>query len=94
MPTIAQTTPGTVSAVWGQALIRGADGKMRPLKIGDRVNRGDVILTTQDGIVQITPEDVPARLAKLVELLQRQVAQLELWKTLQGKLPNKNVGHN
>ncbi len=38
--------------------------------------------------------DVNARLAKLQDLLQRQLAQLELWKTLQGKLPNKNVGHN
>jgi ATP-dependent Lon protease len=38
--------------------------------------------------------DVNERVTKLVECLQRQVAQLEFWKTLQGKLPNKNVGHN
>jgi Lon protease-like protein len=38
--------------------------------------------------------DVNRRLGLLVELLQKQIQQFELWKTLQGKLPNKNVGHN
>jgi Lon protease-like protein len=38
--------------------------------------------------------DVHQRLGKLVELLQKQIQQFELWKTLQGKLPNENVGHN
>jgi Lon protease-like protein len=38
--------------------------------------------------------DTNERLEKLVALLQRKVEQFELWKTLQGKLPNKNVGHN
>jgi len=38
--------------------------------------------------------DVNERMMKLVECLQRQVGQLELWKALQGKLPNKHVGHN
>ena len=38
--------------------------------------------------------DVGVRLQKLVGLLQRQIQQFELWKTLQGKLPNENVGHN
>jgi hypothetical protein len=27
-------------------------------------------------------------------LLQKKIQQFELWKTLQGKLPNKHVGHN
>ncbi|MBX3606480.1 MAG: VCBS domain-containing protein [Piscinibacter sp.] len=61
MPTIAQAAQGIVSALWGHAVIRGADGKMRVLKVGDLVKRGDVILTTQEGIVQITPEEAPAR---------------------------------
>jgi Lon protease-like protein len=38
--------------------------------------------------------DVNQRLEKLVDLLQQQIQQFELWKTLQGKLPNKHVGHN
>jgi Lon protease-like protein len=38
--------------------------------------------------------DVNERLDKLVELLQTQIRQFELWKKLQGKLSNDNVGHN
>src|SRR5689334_5785877 len=56
MPTIVQSSPGKVTALWGHAMIRGADGKMHALKVGDVVHRGDVILTTQDGIVQLAPE--------------------------------------
>ena len=56
MPTLLQTTHGRVTALWGSALIRGAGGKMHALKVGDIVNRGDVILTTQDGIVELAPE--------------------------------------
>ncbi|HUG24399.1 Ig-like domain-containing protein, partial [Piscinibacter sp.] len=55
MPTILQTAQGQVTGLWGAALIRGADGKMRALKLGDIVHRGDVILTTQDGIVRLAP---------------------------------------
>jgi len=38
--------------------------------------------------------DVNERLFRLVELLQTQIRQFELWKTLQGKLSNDDVGHN
>ncbi|WP_395690903.1 tandem-95 repeat protein [Piscinibacter sp.] len=38
-------------------MIRGADGKLRLLKVGDIVRKGDQILTTQDGIVQIANGD-------------------------------------
>lgn len=38
--------------------------------------------------------DIGERLHKLVGLLQRQIQQFELWKTLQGKLPNEHVGQN
>jgi lipid II:glycine glycyltransferase (peptidoglycan interpeptide bridge formation enzyme) len=38
--------------------------------------------------------DVNERVLKLAELLNKQVVQFELWKKLQGKLPNENVGHN
>ncbi len=60
MPTIVQTVQSRVTGLWGSALIRGTDGKMRALKMGDVVRKGDVILTTQDGIVQLTPDrDAP-----------------------------------
>jgi Lon protease-like protein len=38
--------------------------------------------------------DTEQRLQKLVRLLQSKAQQLQLWKKLQGKLPNENVGHN
>jgi Lon protease-like protein len=38
--------------------------------------------------------DTNERLEKLAALLQKKIHQFELWKTLQGKLPNKHVGHN
>ncbi len=38
--------------------------------------------------------DVNQRLEQLVDLLQKQIQQFQLWKTLQGKLSNANVGHN
>ncbi|MEO6408858.1 MAG: Ig-like domain-containing protein, partial [Burkholderiaceae bacterium] len=59
MPTLLQTSHGKVTGLWGSALLRGADGKMHALKLGDEVFRGDVILTTQDGIVQLTLDPAP-----------------------------------
>ncbi len=38
--------------------------------------------------------DVHQRMEKLVDLLQKQVQQFELWKVLQGKLPSDHVGYN
>ncbi|HEY9066369.1 MAG TPA: Ig-like domain-containing protein, partial [Burkholderiaceae bacterium] len=55
MPTIIQTFQGRVTGLWGHASIRGADGKMHALKLGDMVHQGDVILTSQDGIVRLAP---------------------------------------
>ena len=63
MPTLLQTSHGKVTGIWGSALLRGADGQMRALKIGDEVHRGDVILTTQDGIVQLTLDPATNRYA-------------------------------
>jgi VCBS repeat-containing protein len=56
MPTIIQTTQGTVTGLWGSAIVKGADGHAHPLKLGDIVKRGDVILTSQDGIVELTSD--------------------------------------
>src|SRR5436309_15062682 len=66
MPTIVQTAEGKVTALWGHAVIRGPGGKMRPLVVGDVVHRGDVILTTQDGIVQISDDEGTQRVATRV----------------------------
>lgn len=67
MPTLTRTTHGTVTGIWGSALIRGNDGKMKRLNIGDVVHQGDQILTTQDGIVQLTPPE-GARPTQLAEI--------------------------
>ncbi|MBQ0933626.1 Ig-like domain-containing protein, partial [Ideonella alba] len=44
---------GKVIAVWGEALLRTEDGNVRPLKAGDVIKKGDVVLTSQEGIIQI-----------------------------------------
>ncbi len=56
MPTIVLTAHGKVTGLWGSAIIKGADGHAHPLKPGDIVRRGDVILTSQDGIVELTSD--------------------------------------
>ncbi len=38
--------------------------------------------------------DVNERLAQLLALLHKEIERVELWKSLQGKLPNRNVGNN
>ncbi len=63
MPTLIQTLNGTVTGLWGSAMVRTADGRLRVLKLGDFVSKGDVILTTQDGIVQLEPNDEAAATA-------------------------------
>ncbi|WP_418127723.1 Calx-beta domain-containing protein [Variovorax sp. KK3] len=44
---------GKVAGIWGEAVLRGPDGQERQLKVGDVINKGDVVLTSQNGIVQI-----------------------------------------
>lgn len=57
MPLLAKSESGTVTALWGTAFIQLPDGTLKPLKVGDHVNWGEQILTSQDGIVQITRPD-------------------------------------
>ncbi|HVQ03423.1 MAG TPA: immunoglobulin-like domain-containing protein, partial [Burkholderiaceae bacterium] len=57
MPMIHKTEFGMVIAIWGQAWIRDANGHFRALKLGDAVHKGDVVLTTQDSIVQLAQAD-------------------------------------
>ncbi len=65
MPIIAKSPEGQVISIWGTALIRDADGKLRVLKVGDMVHKGDQILTAQDGIVQIANGDAPVQVAEV-----------------------------
>ena len=58
MPILTKSA-GVVTAVWGQAFLRLLNGKLVPVKVGDHVEQGAEILTTQDGIVQISPDDGP-----------------------------------
>ena len=60
MPTILQTVNGKVTGLWGSALRRTASGKLVALKMGDVIQRGDVILTAQDGIVELAEGQLPA----------------------------------
>ncbi|HMC17253.1 MAG TPA: Ig-like domain-containing protein, partial [Albitalea sp.] len=79
MPTIVQTIQGTVTGLWGSALIRGVDGKMHALKVGDVVQRGDLLLTTQNGIVEIGDEsktETAAAVPKSTDDIDRVIAGL------------------
>ncbi|MBT9525792.1 MAG: large adhesive protein, partial [Rhizobacter sp.] len=56
---------------------RTPSGKLVSLKMGDLVNKGDVILTTQDGIVQLTPEPDAPRTAAVPDTdIDRVIAEL------------------
>jgi len=57
MPVVATVQVGTVTNVWGTAVVRTPNGKTRPLKVGDVVKDGDVILTAQNSIVEIRKPD-------------------------------------
>jgi len=54
MPILAKSPSGTVTGLWGSAYVRLPSGKLKALKVGDQVKSGEQIVTTQDGIVQIT----------------------------------------
>jgi len=56
MPILTKSA-GVVTAVWGQAFLLLPNGKVVPVKVGDHVDQGAEILTTQDGIVQISPDE-------------------------------------
>ncbi|MFZ5551218.1 MAG: Ig-like domain-containing protein, partial [Pseudomonadota bacterium] len=67
----ARQLTGKVVGVWGEAMLRDADGQIRPLQVGDVVKKGQVVLTGQDGIVQIEPareprQDKPSDIEKVI----------------------------
>nr|ALV86596.1 secretion target domain protein [uncultured bacterium 27] len=57
MPTIQNTSQVQVVQIWGKAYIRGTDGVWRPLALGQAVAQGAQILTEQDAIVMMAPDD-------------------------------------
>ena len=77
MPTLAKTAIGTVTALWGVALIKQQDGTLRPLEVGDAIRQGDVILTDQEGIVQINGLDGTTRVARADTPLDRVIEAVE-----------------
>ncbi|WP_338415117.1 Calx-beta domain-containing protein, partial [uncultured Sphaerotilus sp.] len=52
----ARMPAGVVTGLWGGAVKRMDDGSGLPLKLGDVIHKGDVLLTTQRGIVQLTAD--------------------------------------
>jgi len=65
----ARLPEGTVVGIWGGAIIRPAGGQPRALVVGDEVHKGDMILTSQSGIVQIRREgDALARIPEAESL--------------------------
>lgn len=56
MPILAMSA-GVVTAVWGSAFVRTPDGKLTPIRVGDKMKGGEQIVTEADGIVQISPLD-------------------------------------
>ena len=61
----ARLPEGKVVGIWGEAIIRLPDGEVRELRIGDMVKKGYVIMTSQDGIVQLEVDG--SRYARLPE---------------------------
>jgi len=58
----ARLPAGKVVGVWGMAVVRDHNGDLHQLQVGEYIKKGDVILTSQDGIVQI--ESDGTRLAR------------------------------
>ena len=80
MPILSKSPSGTVTGLWGSAFVKLPGGKLKPLQVGDHVKPGEQIITTQDGIVQITnPKGkvVEAKPAAPVADVDREIAALE-----------------
>jgi hypothetical protein len=52
----ARLPEGMVVGIWGEAVVRLPDGTVRTLQVGEMVRKGYVILTSQNGIVQLEVE--------------------------------------
>ena len=67
---------GKVVGVWGDAHIRHLDGTVTPLHVGDVVKKGEVVLTAQDGIVQLEASHANTQLATAGDDVERVIAQV------------------
>jgi Mg-chelatase subunit ChlD len=61
----ARLPEGKVVGIWGTAIVRTPEGELRELHVGEFVKKGHVILTTQNGIVQLEVDGT--RYARLPE---------------------------
>ncbi|WP_290645030.1 Calx-beta domain-containing protein, partial [Aquabacterium sp.] len=66
-----------MTAVWGTAFIRKPNGTLKPLSVGDKVGHGAQILTTMDGIVQISPSKGAPILVKAPADADKSIAGIE-----------------
>ena len=76
MPILAISS-GTVTAVWGSAFIRKPNGVLKALNVGDKVGQGAQILTTMDGIVQISPNKGAPILVRVPADADKAIAGIE-----------------
>ncbi len=80
MPILSKSPSGTVTGLWGSAFVKLPNGKLKPLQMGDSVKPGEQIITTQDGIVQITnPKGKVAEVKPVAPVsdLDRDIAAVE-----------------
>ncbi|WP_157991646.1 hypothetical protein, partial [Caldimonas tepidiphila] len=77
MPVITTLEPGKVTSISGQAQLRLPDGSTRVLRVGDDIKLGDVILTQQDGIVEIQRDAVAKAEPKPDNEIDRVIQALE-----------------
>ncbi|MFY9478165.1 MAG: Ig-like domain-containing protein [Aquabacterium sp.] len=80
MPILSKSPSGVVTGLWGSAFVKLPNGKLKPLQMGDQVKPGEQIITTQDGIVQITnPKGKVAEVKPVAPVtdLDRDIAALE-----------------
>ncbi|MEX8516902.1 MAG: Calx-beta domain-containing protein [Leptothrix sp. (in: b-proteobacteria)] len=61
--TPARLPAGTVLAIQGQAIVRTPEGELHQLQVGEELHKGDMLLTSQNGYVQI--EAPGTRMARL-----------------------------
>ncbi len=53
----SNVTVGVVRTVTGEAFARSADGSMRRLVVGDPLYQGDVVVTANEGAVEVSPHN-------------------------------------
>lgn len=75
MPILAMSS-GTVTAIWGAAFLRLPNGQLKPLKVGDKVQGGQQVVTEDDGLVQISPDREVTPLARAGAETERVIADL------------------